>query len=477
MKSKKLENNYYDKLTYLNDVFFNISSVSNKLNQPTFVIGGYVRDLLIGRDSNDIDIVTLGSGIELAKEVGKDIKTNKVSIFKNFGTAMIKKDTYELQFVGARKESYNKNSRNPVVENGTLDDDQKRRDFTINALAVSLNKENKGVLIDPFNGISDLENKIIKTPLNPDFTFSDDPLRMMRAIRFSAQLNFEIEESTFNGIIKNAERIKIVAQERITEELNKIILSSYPSKGFKLLEKSGLLKIIFPEFYNLKGVEFIDGNGHKDNFYHTLQVLENILPHSKKNLWLRWAAILHDIAKPQTKRYSPKHGWTFHGHEDKGARMVPQLFKKLKLPLDDKMRYVQKLVLLHLRPIALTNEKITDSALRRLLFDAGDCLEDLLKLCKSDITSKNKEKVSRYLKRFEIVGEKLKEVEVRDRIKNWQPPIDGKEIMETYNLKPCKEIGILKEAIKNAILDGEIENNYDEAKKFMESTAVKMGIK
>ena len=477
MKSKKLENNYYDKLNSLNEVFLELTSVSMKMNQPVFVIGGYVRDLLLNRSSNDIDIVTLGSGIDLAQELGKKINSNKISIFKNFGTAMIKKEDYELQFVGARKESYSKDSRNPIVENGTLEDDQKRRDFTINTLAIGLNKNDKGVLIDPFDGISDLENKIIKTPLDPDITFSDDPLRMMRAIRFSAQLDFNIEESTFNGIIKNASRINIVAQERITEELNKIILSDYPSKGFKLLDKSGLLEIIFPLFHKLKGVEFIDGNGHKDNFYHTLQVLENILPNSKNNLWLRWAAILHDIAKPQTKRYNPKHGWTFHGHEDKGARMVPKIFKDLKLPLDEKMRYVQKLVKLHLRPIALTNEKITDSALRRLLFDAGNEIEDLLKLCKSDITSKNKDKVARYLKRFEKVGEKLKEVEQRDRIKNWQPPIDGKEIMVTYNLKPCKEIGLLKEAIKNAILDGEIENNYDEAKVFMEKTALKMGIK
>ena len=477
MKSKKLENNYYEKLISLNKVFSEISNVSKKMNQPAFVIGGYVRDLLINRSSNDIDIVTLGSGINLAQELGKKIKSNKISIFKNFGTAMIKKEDYELQFVGARKESYSKDSRNPVVENGTLEDDQKRRDFTINALAIGLNKNDKGVLIDPFDGISDLENKIIKTPLDPDITFSDDPLRMMRAIRFSAQLDFNIENSTFDGIIKNASRINIVAQERITEELNKIILSDHPSKGFKLLDKSGILEIVFPLFHKLKGVEFIDGNGHKDNFYHTLQVLENILPHSKNNLWLRWAAILHDIAKPQTKRYNPKHGWTFHGHEDKGARMVPKIFKDLKLPLDEKMRYVQKLVMLHLRPIALTNERITDSALRRLLFDAGNDIEDLLKLCKSDITSKNKDKVARYLKRFEIVGEKLKEVEQRDRIKNWQPPINGKEIMTTYNLKPCKEIGLLKEAIKNAILDGEIENNYDEAKVFMEKTALKMGIK
>ncbi len=477
MKSKKSENNYYENLTTLNKVFSKISSVSNKMNQPTFVIGGFVRDLLLNRSSNDIDLVTLGSGIELAKEVGKELKSNKVSIFKNFGTAMIKKKDFELQFVGARKESYNKDSRNPVVENGTLEDDQKRRDFTINALAIGLNNSNKGIMIDPFDGVSDLENKIIKTPLNPDITFSDDPLRMMRAIRFSAQLDFEIEKSTFDGIVKNASRVKIVAQERITEELNKIILSEHPSKGFKLLDESGLLKIIFPEFNNLKGIEFIDGNGHKDNFYHTLQVLENILPHSENNLWLRWAALLHDIAKPPTKRYNKKHGWTFHGHEDKGARMVPQIFKKLKLPLDDKMRYVQKLVLLHLRPIALTNEKITDSALRRLLFDAGDDIDDLLKLCKSDITSKNKDKVSRYLKRFEKVGEKLKEVEERDLIKNWQPPIDGKEIMNTYNLEPCKEIGLLKEAIKNAILDGEIENNYEEARVFMDLIAKKMGIK
>ncbi|MBM77920.1 MAG: tRNA nucleotidyltransferase [Crocinitomicaceae bacterium] len=477
MKSKKLDNNYYKELINLNKVFIQISSVSNKINQPTFVIGGYVRDLLLKRQSEDIDIVTLGSGISLAKEVEKEIKCNKISIFKNFGTAMIKNNAFELQFVGARKESYRKNSRNPIVENGSLEDDQKRRDFTINALAIGLNDDKKGILIDPFNGIKDLEKKIIKTPLDPDITFSDDPLRMMRAVRFSAQLNFDIEELTFKGIVKNSERIKIVAQERITEELNKIILSKHPSKGFKLLDQTGLLELIFPEFHNLKGVEIIDGNGHKDNFYHTLKVLDNILPLSKNNLWLRWAAILHDIAKPKTKRYHPKNGWTFHGHEDKGARMVPGIFKKFKLPLDEKMRYVQKLVLLHLRPISLTNEKITDSALRRLLFEAGNDVEDLLKLCKSDITSKNKEKVNRYLKRFEKVDEKLKEVEERDRIKNWQPPIDGKEIMETYNLGPCKEVGLLKEAIKNAILDGEIENNYNEAKKLMEVTAIKMGIK
>tara|TARA_Y100000589_G_C27194379_1_gene646116 strand:- start:1603 stop:3036 length:1434 start_codon:yes stop_codon:yes gene_type:complete len=477
VKSKKLDNNYYKELINLNKVFIQISSVSNKINQPTFVIGGYVRDLLLKRQSEDIDIVTLGSGISLAKEVEKEIKCNKISIFKNFGTAMIKNNAFELQFVGARKESYRKNSRNPIVENGSLEDDQKRRDFTINALAIGLNDDKKGILIDPFNGIKDLEKKIIKTPLDPDITFSDDPLRMMRAVRFSAQLNFDIEELTFKGIVKNSERIKIVAQERITEELNKIILSKHPSKGFKLLDQTGLLELIFPEFHNLKGVEIIDGNGHKDNFYHTLKVLDNILPLSKNNLWLRWAAILHDIAKPKTKRYHPKNGWTFHGHEDKGARMVPGIFKKFKLPLDEKMRYVQKLVLLHLRPISLTNEKITDSALRRLLFEAGNDVEDLLKLCKSDITSKNKEKVNRYLKRFEKVDEKLKEVEERDRIKNWQPPIDGKEIMETYNLGPCKEVGLLKEAIKNAILDGEIENNYNEAKKLMEVTAIKMGIK
>ena len=457
-------------------IFKTISKIADQIGQPVFVIGGFVRDHILKRETKDIDIVTLGSGIDLANKVSKELNSSPVKIFKNFGTAMILVNDIEIQFVGARKESYRNDSRNPIVENGTIKEDQNRRDFTVNALAISLNKKSYGEFIDPFNGLIDLKNKVLKTPLNPEITFSDDPLRMMRAIRFCSQLDFKIEDKTLAAIIKNIERIKIVAQERITEEINKIILSDQPSIGFKLLEKTGLLKIIFPEFQLLKGVEIKDGKGHKDNFYHTLQVLDNLLPFSKNNLWLRWSAILHDIAKPNTKRFSSKQGWTFHGHEDKGARMVPSIFRKLKLPLDDKMKYVQKLVLLHLRPISLTNDSITDSALRRLLFDAGDDLDDLMNLCRSDITSKNKEKKIKYLKRFETVKEKLVDLEDRDKIKNWQPPIDGKEIMSTFKLKPCKEVGLLKDFIKNAILDGEIKNDYQEAKKFMLMKAKELGI-
>tara|TARA_B100000035_G_scaffold10827_3_gene9175 strand:+ start:7240 stop:8673 length:1434 start_codon:yes stop_codon:yes gene_type:complete len=457
-------------------IFKTISKIADQLNQPVFVIGGFVRDQILKRETKDIDIVTLGSGINLAKKISKELDSSSVKIFKNFGTAMILVDDIEIQFVGARKESYKSDSRNPIVENGTIEEDQNRRDFTVNALAISLNKNSFGEFIDPFNGLIDLKNKVLKTPLDPDITFSDDPLRMMRAIRFCSQLDFKIEDITLAAINKNINRIKIVAQERITEEINKIILSNQPSVGFKLLEKTGLLKIIFPEFQLLKGVDIKDGKGHKDNFYHTLQVLDNILPYSKDNLWLRWSALLHDIAKPNTKRFNPKQGWTFHGHEDKGARMVPSIFRRLKLPLDNKMKYVQKLVLLHLRPISLTNDSITDSALRRLLFDAGEDLDDLMNLCKSDITSKNKEKKNKYLKRFETVKEKLVDLEDRDKIKNWQPPIDGKEIMSTFKLKPCKEVGLLKEFIKNAILDGEIKNDYQEAKKFMLTKAKELGI-
>ena len=457
-------------------IFKTISKIADQLNQPVFVIGGFVRDQILKRETKDIDIVTLGSGINLAKKISKELDSSPVKIFKNFGTAMILVDDIEIQFVGARKESYKSDSRNPIVENGTIEEDQNRRDFTVNALAISLNKNSFGEFIDPFNGLIDLKNKVLKTPLDPDITFSDDPLRMMRAIRFCSQLDFKIEDITLAAINKNIDRIKIVAQERITEEINKIILSNQPSVGFKLLEKTGLLKIIFPEFQLLKGVDIKDGKGHKDNFYHTLQVLDNILPYSKDNLWLRWSALLHDIAKPNTKRFNPKQGWTFHGHEDKGARMVPSIFRRLKLPLDNKMKYVQKLVLLHLRPISLTNDSITDSALRRLLFDAGEDLDDLMNLCKSDITSKNKEKKNKYLKRFETVKEKLVDLEDRDKIKNWQPPINGKEIMSTFKLKPCKEVGLLKEFIKNAILDGEIKNDYQEAKKFMLTKAKELGI-
>ena len=457
-------------------IFKTISKIADQIGQPVFVIGGFVRDHILKKETKDIDIVTLGSGIDLANKVSKELNSSPVKIFKNFGTAMILVNDIEIQFVGARKESYRNDSRNPMVENGTIKEDQNRRDFTVNALAISLNKKSYGEFIDPFNGLIDLKNKVLKTPLNPNITFLDDPLRMMRAIRFCSQLDFKIEDKTLAAIIKNIERIKIVAQERITEEINKIILSDQPSIGFKLLEKTGLLKIIFPEFQLLKGVEIKDGKGHKDNFYHTLQVLDNLLPFSKNNLWLRWSAILHDIAKPNTKRFSSKQGWTFHGHEDKGARMVPSIFRKLKLPLDDKMKYVQKLVLLHLRPISLTNDSITDSALRRLLFDAGDDLDDLMNLCRSDITSKNKEKKIKYLKRFETVKEKLVDLEDRDKIKNWQPPIDGKEIMSTFKLKPCKEVGLLKDFIKNAILDGEIKNDYQQAKKYMIKKARELGI-
>lgn len=475
MKLNTLENSCTDFLVP-KTIFNTISNVAEQLKQPVFVIGGFVRDKILKRETKDIDIVTLGSGIDLANKIAKELNLGPVKIFKNFGTAMILVNDIEIQFVGARKESYKSDSRNPIIENGTIEEDQNRRDFTVNALAISLNKTNYGEFIDPFNGLIDLENKLLKTPLDPDITFSDDPLRMMRAIRFCSQLNFKIDEITFSAIKKNVDRIKIVAQERITEELNKIILSHQPSVGFKLLEKTGLLKIIFPEFQLLKGVDIVDGKGHKDNFYHTLQVLENLIPYSENNLWLRWSALLHDIAKPNTKRYNYKQGWTFHGHEDKGARMVPVIFRKLKLPLDDKMKYVQKLVLLHLRPISLTNDNITDSALRRLLFDAGDDLDDLMNLCKSDITSKNQEKKIKYLKRFEAVKEKLVDVEDRDKIKNWQPPIDGKEIMSTFQLKPCKEIGLLKDFIKNAILDGLIKNDYKEAKKYMLIKAKELGI-
>ena len=471
-----ISENRYSNLLKSKRIFETISNVGNEIGQDAFVIGGYVRDQLLNRETKDIDIVAIGSGIDFAKKTAKKLKSSPIKVFKSFGTAMIIVDDIEVQFVGARKESYRSNSRNPKVETGTFEEDQKRRDFTINALAISLNSKDYGQLIDPFNGLNDLKNKILKTPLDPNLTFSDDPLRMMRAIRFSSQLDFKIEKETLNAISKNADRIKIVAQERITEELNKIILSKRPSSGFKLLEETGLLKIIFPEFQLLKGIENINGKSHKDNFYHTLKVLDNILPFSNGNLWLRWAALLHDIAKPNTKRFNSTQGWTFHGHEDKGARMVPSIFRKLKLPLDNKMKYVQKLVLLHLRPISLTNESITDSALRRLLFEAGDELEDLMTLCKSDITSKNKEKKIKYLNRFENVKEKLRDLEDRDKIKNWQPPIDGKEIMGIFNIKPCKEVGILKESIKNAILDGIIKNSYEDAKEYMLTKAKEIGL-
>ncbi len=449
-----------------NPVFKIISNCANQLGVEAFVIGGFVRDIFLKRESKDIDVVTLGKGIELAELVHQQLPDSYLSVFKNFGTAQVKFHDLEIEFVGARKESYDRNSRKPTVENGSLKDDQERRDFTINALAIGLTADNYGKLLDPFNGILDLENKIIKTPLQPDVTYSDDPLRMLRAIRFASQLGFTIEEKSFEAISNNKSRIEIVSKERISDELNKIILSPIPSVGFKLLFDSGLLHLIFPEMVKLYGVETVNGKSHKDNFYHTLEVLDNVSKMSD-NLWLRWAAILHDIAKPATKRFEPEHGWTFHGHEDKGARMVPKIFESLRLPLNEKMKYVQKLVLLHLRPIVLAKTEISDSAVRRVLFEAGDDVDDLMKLCQADITTKNPNKVKRYLQNFEIVKIKLKEIEEKDHLRNWQPPVSGEEIMSLFNLPPCKKVGDLKNALKDAILDGVILNDREDALIFL----------
>jgi len=463
----------------LNDkIFETLSQVVSKENVQAWVIGGYVRDFLLERDypEKDIDIVVAGNGIDIARKAAKKLGPHiKVSVFKNFGTAMFRYNNYDIEFVGARKESYNRNSRKPEVEPGTLKDDQKRRDFTINALAISINKETFGDFLDPFNGTDDLKDKILRTPLDPDITFSDDPLRMMRAVRFATQLNFSIEEKTFSSISVNAGRINIVSQERVIEELNKILMCNHPSRGFILLEKSGLLKHIFPELDNLKGVDQKDGKAHKDNFLHSLKVLDNISRKSD-NVWLRWAALLHDIGKPVTKKYVPESGWSFHGHEFIGGKMIPDIFRKLKLPLNDKMKYVRKLVDLHLRPIALSQEIVTDSAVRRLLFEAGNDIDDLMLLCEADITSRNEATKVKHLENFKLVRNKLREIEEKDAIRNFQPPVDGSEIITAFGIKPGKEVGIIKNAIREAILDGIIPNEHEAARKLMLEKGKELGL-
>ncbi len=467
--------NFKDRLDQ-HPIFEKVAKAAATLGIEAYVVGGYVRDLVLDRPSKDIDFTCVGSGIVLAQEVAKDFDEHvPLSVFKNFGTAMLKLDDWEVEFVGARKESYRQESRKPIVEDGTLQEDLERRDFTINAMAVSLQKESYGDLVDPFDGLGDIKRKIIKTPLEPGVTFSDDPLRMLRAVRFAAQLNFDIEADTFFALSEHAARLQIISAERIIDEVNKIIKTSKPSYGFKLLFASKLLHEFFPEMVELQGVDSVDDKSHKDNFYHTLQVLDNVCQVSE-DLWLRWAAIMHDIAKPATKRFHPKVGWTFHGHEDKGARMTPAIFRRLKLPMDERMKYVQKLVRLHLRPIALVKDEVTDSALRRLLFDAGDDIDDLMKLCRADITSKNNKKVQRYLENFDKVEQKLREVEEKDQVRNFQPPVSGEEIMAIFDIPPSKVIGEIKEEIKEAILEGRIANNSESARTFMYQIAQEKGL-
>lgn len=447
-------------------VFHLVGEAADSLGRECYVVGGYVRDIMLRRPSTDVDFVTVGSGIEVASEVARRLKGSHLSVFRNYGTAQVKRRSVELEFVGARKESYHRESRNPMVEDGTLDDDIARRDFTINAMALCVNAGRFGELIDRYNGIDDLRRGLIRTPLDPDVTFSDDPLRMMRAIRFATQLGFEIVDETFNAIRRNARRIEIISKERVADELMKIMRSPQPSRGWQLLFRSGLLKIVFPELAALRGIDVVNGVGHKDNFFHTMAVLDNVAAQTD-NVWLRWAALLHDIAKPVTKRWDDKLGWTFHGHNAVGAKMVPRIFRRMKLPMNEHMKYVQKLVELHMRPIALVEEIVTDSAVRRMLFDAGDDVDDLMTLCSADITSKNQMKVERFRRNYELVKHKMVELEERDRIRNFQPPVDGVEIMQTFGLGECREVGIIKEHIKNAILDGEIPNEHEAARALM----------